>query len=83
MIISRLLNRLPRVNFSALDHLLTQIGWYRMLCGGMYVKMQGRWHGASTLIVLGDGSRILRRADAGGGSFHESFNGIQKLEEHS
>jgi hypothetical protein len=83
MIISRLMDRVPRVNFDAVDAALTQIGWYRMLCGGLYVKMQGRWYGASTIIVLGDGSRILRRCDCGGGSFHETFNGIEKLEEHA
>lgn len=83
MIISRLLNRLPTVSFAGFDVALMQFGWYRRLCGGLYVKMQGRWYGCSPIIVLGDGSRVLRRCDAHGGSFHETFNGIEKLEEHA
>jgi hypothetical protein len=83
MIISRLMNRVPRLNFAAVDAALTQIGVYRRLCGGVYVKMQGRWYGATTIIVLDDGSRVLRRDDCGGGFFHETLNAIQQLEDHS
>lgn len=78
----RLFSRLPRLNFEAIDHLLTQVYAYRVLVGGIFVKMEGSWYGAHPIIVLGDGSRILRREDNGGGSFHETFNGIQQLEEH-
>lgn len=80
---NRLGSRLPSFSFEALDERLTQLWFYRALCGGLYVKMQGRWYGATPFLVLGDGSRILRRCDCGGGSFHETFNGIQKLEEHA
>jgi hypothetical protein len=79
--ILRILNRLPSP--VSVDNALTQLWAYRALCGGIYVKMQGRWHGAYVLLVLGDGTRILRRDDYGGGSFHETFNGIQALEEHA
>jgi hypothetical protein len=83
VIIHRLCHRLPRLNFRAIDAALTQLYFYRALCGGIFVKMNGRWHGAVVLMTLGDGSRILRQCGRSGSSFHETFNGIQQLEDHS
>lgn len=85
MILFRLFSRLPRprMNFVAIDDMLTQLRVYRFLCGGLFVKMDGRWQGVIVAIVLADGSRVFRLDDGSPGSFHETFNGIQQLEDHT
>ena len=83
MILYRLRNRLPRISFEAIDEALTQLRFYRAMSGGLYVKMDNRWYGATIFLILGDGSRILRRCDDAGGSFHETFMGIQQLEDRT
>jgi len=79
----RLRNRLPHISFQAVDAALMQLKPYRAICGGIYVRMASRWYRALALQTLGDGSRILRRCDKAGGSFHETFNGIQRLEDRT
>lgn len=71
-----------RLNFiESADQKLTQVKLYRYICGGIYVKMAGVWYGASAVMTLGDKSRILR-LDGQTESFHETYNGIESLEEH-
>ena len=62
---------------------LAQLKLFRILFGGHWVKMQGHWYECAPMLVLHDGSRVLRRLDDGGGSFHETFNGIEAIEEYS
>lgn len=81
--ITRLARLARGFSFEALDDALTQMYWYRVLSGGLFVRMQDHWYAVMTMMVLGDGTRVFRRYDEGGGSFHETFNGIQQFEDHS
>lgn len=83
MNIYRLRDRLPRITLGTIDDALTQLRFYRAILGGLHVKMDNHWYRATTLLILGDGSRILRRCDDAGGSFHETFMGIQQLEDRT
>lgn len=83
MIFYRLLDRKPRPSSMAgVDRALTQYRWYRVLCGGLYVKIDGRWHGAVALLTLADGTQVLR-CEGNTASFHETHNSIQQLEDHT
>lgn len=82
MIFYRLIDRLPRPpSMASIDASLTQYRWYRRLCAGVYVKIQGRWYGAMAVLTLADGSRVLR-CEGSSVSFHETNNCVQQLEEH-
>lgn len=65
----------------ALIEAIEQFKLGRILLGGMYVKMNGRWHSCNVTLVFDDGSRVLCRDDSPSTSFHESFMGVQALEE--
>jgi hypothetical protein len=54
----------------------------RMLMGGMYVKMKGRWYPCHTLRVLADGTRSFKRDDADGGAFYDTSPGVENIKEY-
>lgn len=84
----RLARRLPdlsRLSMVEFDRMAIQFKLYRLLCGGIFVRMNGVWHGCTICRVLQDGTRILTRDGGPQGccrdSFHETFNGIERLED--
>lgn len=81
----RIMRRLPDITMVELDQLLIQFKLYRWLCGGIFVRMNGTWYGCSICRVCADGTRILTRDGGPRGcctdSFHETYNGIELLED--
>ncbi len=52
----------------------------RALYGGIYVSMDGHWMPVDVMMVCDDGTRIFR-TQYSGCSFHETFLGIDAIQE--
>lgn len=88
MTFNRLVTRLQRLAVvhlspSRADAKFTQYQWYRRACGGMYVKIYGRWRPAEVVLYMKDKTRVIQITDKNSyDTMHETFAGIEFIENY-